>query len=82
MAADPYLDPVSGVLRNRLGITDARHVRARFDGERVRVAGVGRVPVLGSADVHAPGVVGRRDVGQPALARRRRSLSTVAERLR
>jgi cell filamentation protein len=25
---DPYLDPVSGVLRNRLGVTDPEHLRA------------------------------------------------------
>lgn len=50
--ADPYLDPSSGVLRNKLGITDDRTLQvAERDFARVRIAELAEKPVAGRFDL-------------------------------
>jgi cell filamentation protein len=49
---DPYLDLESGVLRNRLGITDAKRLRrVEADFTAVRIAQVIRNPIPGPYDL-------------------------------
>ncbi len=50
--ADPYVDPATGVLRNRLGLTDPDHLEdAEADFCAVRLAGLGRRPLPGDYDL-------------------------------
>ncbi len=49
---DPYVDPVSGVLRNRLGITEAEELGvAEADLSAVRLAGLRQRPLPGDYDL-------------------------------
>ena len=51
-ARDPFLDPVSGVLRNRLGITDEAMLRqAEADFSAARLAQLHRHPLAGAYDL-------------------------------
>ncbi len=50
--ADPYVDPATGVLRNRLGLTDPDRLEdAEADFSAVRLAGLGRRPLPGNYDL-------------------------------
>ncbi|MFD3702858.1 Fic/DOC family protein [Nocardia sp. NPDC058658] len=52
MTADPYLDPKSGVLRNRLGIVDAASLRqAEADLSQAALADLGMRPLHGRYDL-------------------------------
>lgn len=51
-ATDPYVDPRSGVLINKLGITDQRSLlQAERDITRIRIAELARDPVQGKFDL-------------------------------
>jgi len=50
--ADPYVNPATGVLRNRLGLTDPEQLEdAEADFSAVRLAGLGRRPLSGNYDL-------------------------------
>ncbi len=50
--SDPYLDPVHGVLRNRLGITDPAELeQAETDFSAVRLAQLQRRALPGNYDL-------------------------------
>lgn len=50
--SDPYIDPGSGVLRNKLGITDARRLdQVERDITRLRSAELDRNPIAGKFDL-------------------------------
>jgi len=50
--ADPYVNPATGVLRNRLGLTDPDRLEdAEADFSAVRLAGLGRRPLPGNYDL-------------------------------
>ncbi len=52
MSWDPYLDLQTGVLRNRLGITDPDELaRAEADFSSVRIAQLRRRPLPGGYDL-------------------------------
>ena len=52
MSLDPYLDLASGVLRNRLGLTDPRQLaRAEADLTHVRLVELGERPLPGAYDL-------------------------------
>jgi cell filamentation protein len=50
---DPYLDPTTGVLRNKLGITDEHELeKAEASLTAVAIASLGEQPVTGNFDLH------------------------------
>ena len=52
MNVDPYVDPETGLLRNRLGVTDARTLtRTEADIARLATATIARNPIPGAYDL-------------------------------